>query len=842
MEKSKFTPMMQHYLTMKEKNPEAILFYRLGDFYEMFFEDAKIVSRELDLVLTGRAAGNNEKAPMCGIPYHAADSYIQRLVNKGYKVAICEQLSDPAASKGLVDRDIIKIVTPGTCLEETSSRREQYLAAVHADGWNLAIVYCELSTGELFYDILDKSLISLQKGLRERDIAETVFSRAVSRNWKAVIAENTDMTLSESAIRDLEDQEKGLIPDEPAILAETLSLLLNYLEDTQKQKMKHLQAARPIREEKTMVLDQETRRHLEITRSESSAAKVVSLWEFLDVCRTSMGSRLMARWLSQPLADQAAIEKRQEAVQTLTDQFLLRESLSECLSSIYDMDRLATRIAYGSASPRDVQQLGISLGQIGPLLEQAARIPSWPEWQQTPDCSALHDLIQSAICEEPPLTMKDGGVFRDGYNARLDELRRLSADGKSFILELEQKERERTGIKSLKIGYNRVFGYYIDVRNGNLSAIKPEYGYVARQTLANSTRFSTAELKEREDMILSANEERIALEQTLFRDLLATIENSLFEIHEAARTASQIDVLLAFADMAVRHGYIRPRFHEGQYVSVEEGRHPILDVRLKDYVSNDWKMDAQTDIQLITGPNMGGKSTWMRQNALLVIMAQAGSFIPARSADLPVFDRIFTRMGAGDDLLTGTSTFMAEMQEANNALRYATASSLILFDEIGRGTATYDGMALAQAILEYIESAIHARTLFSTHYHELTSLEETNPGIRNVHVDVKEKDGQIEFRYRIVEGKADKSYGINVARLAKLPVSVTDRARDLLADLESGADTDRWQPSLFVMDRKPPAENRLLERLDSLDLDDMSPREALDCLYELKKLRKEVDD
>lgn len=842
MEKTKYTPMMNHYLRMKEQNPDAILFYRLGDFYEMFFEDAKTVSRELDLVLTGRAAGNGEKAPMCGVPFHAADNYIQRLVNKGYKVAVCEQLSDPAASKGLVDRDIVKIVTPGTILEETGSRREQYLAAVHADGWNLCVLYCELSTGELFYDIREKSLIALQKALKEKDIAEAVLSRSISRNWKQVLAEDGGLVLSESATGELADEEAGLVPPEPAVLSETLSLLFNYLEDTQKQKIRHLQKAQPLQQEKTMILDQETRRHLEITKSQSSAARAVSLWEFMDVCCTSMGSRLLARWLTQPLADREGIEKRQEAVQTMTDQFLLRETLNEYLSSIYDMDRLAARIAYGSAGPRDVQQLGISLKQIPGLIEALKGVQSWPEWQLTPDCADLQTHIEDALNDDIPLTLKDGGLFRDGYNSRLDELRRLSADGQSFILELEQKERERTGVKSLKIGYNRVFGYYIDVRKSNLGAIKEEFGYIPRQTLANSTRFTTAQLKEREDRILSANEERVALENQLFQELLQEVEAHLFEIHEAARTAAQADALLAMARQAVKYGYIRPAFHEGTSVRIEEGRHPILDTRLSSFVSNDWVMESDTDIQLITGPNMGGKSTWMRQNALLVIMAQAGSFIPARQAQLPVFDRIFTRMGAGDDLLTGTSTFMAEMMEANNALRYATDSSLILFDEIGRGTATYDGMALAQAILEYIESSIHARTLFSTHYHELTALEKTNPGIQNVHVDVKEKKDSIEFRYRIIPGKSDRSYGINVARLAHLPGSVTDRAVELLQDLEADTDNTRWQPSLFVTDRQRPEENRLLDRLDSLNVDEMTPREALDCLYELKKLRKKAQD
>lgn len=834
--------MMQHYLTLKEQNPDAILFYRLGDFYEMFFEDAKTASRELDLVLTGRAAGNNEKAPMCGIPYHACDSYIQRLIRKGYKVAICEQLLDPAASKGLVDRDIIKIVTPGTYMEETSSRQEQYLAAVSADGWNLCTLYCEIATGELFYDISEKSLVSLQKGLEEKNVPEAVLDRKLPKNWKTALMAQGNVLLSETTPRPLEEADKALIPPEPALLSHTLALLLTYLEDTQKQKVRHFTPARPLHEKQTMILDQDTRKHLELLKSTSSAAKAQSLWEFMDLCKTSMGSRMLGRWLEQPLIDPTHIRQRQDAVEYLCDQFLLRENLSEHLNSIYDLDRLASRIAYGNASPRDVLQLSVSLGHLRPLFDYASAIPSYPQWKDTPDCQTLYNEIKDAIVEEPPLTMKDGGIFKTGYDSQLDALRQLSEQGNNFILELEQKERERTGIKNLKIGYNRVFGYYIEVRKTSVPGIKEEYGYQTRQTLANAVRYTTDELKEKEEEILSANERKIELEQQLFTRLLERIRQDLYDIHGAAHTAASIDALLSLAQLAVKHGYVRPAFHEGRKVEIIEGRHPILETRMDHYISNDWVMDDDCDVQIITGPNMGGKSTYMRQNALLVIMAQAGSFIPARKADLPVFDRIFTRMGAGDDLLTGTSTFMSEMLEANNALRYATRNSLILFDEIGRGTATYDGMALAQAILEYIESAIHARTLFSTHYHELTSLDETNPGIENIHVDVKEKKGQVEFRYRMIPGKADKSYGINVAKLAKLPAVVTRRASDLLHELEAGTSQTDWQPNLFVMDNVQPAKSKLLERLDALDLDDLSPRQALECLYELKKLRQEVED
>ena len=460
-----------------------------------------------------------------------------------------------------------------------------------------------------------------------------------------------------------------------------------------------------------------------------------------------------------------------------------------------------------------------------------------------PDCQELYNEIKNAIIENPPLTLKEGGVFNDGYNQELDEVRKIAKQGKDFILELEAKERERTGVKSLKVGYNRVFGYYIEVRNGNLDNIKEEFGYHPKQTLANATRFITQELKEKEEQILHAQETKVKLEQSLFNDLLLRIKRDLFDLHACAQALSTIDVLVSLAILASEKGYVCPVFHPGYNANVVEGKHPILDDRMKKkrYVSNDWKMSEEEHIQLITGPNMGGKSTYMRQNALLVVMAQMGSFIPAKTAQLPIFDRIFTRIGASDDILTGKSTFMVEMMEANTALRYATKHSLILFDEIGRGTATYDGMALAQAMLEYIDEAIGAKTLFSTHYHELTELAEEHQSMRNVHVDVREEKNEIEFRYRVIEGKADKSYGINVAKLAHLPKVVLDRASQLLLNFENQDNNQNYQPSLFVMDQVQPEKSQLLQQLQELDIDSMTPRDALDCLYELKKLSEKIE-
>ena len=843
MPEKKYTPMMQHYLQLKEENPEPILFYRLGDFYEMFFEDAKLASQELDLVLTGRSAGVEEKVPMCGIPYHAASSYIQRLIKKGYKVAICEQLSDPATSKGLVDRGIIRIITPGTYMDENQdAKASNYMASICVNAYEILVLYAELSTGELKYRTLERSLVALQKAILEEEVCEVICPMSLDKKWKQALEEMEDVLISYQKKTALEPEDQNLLNNSDSIsLQEALAQLMGYLRLTQKQHIDHFLPAESMDRDLHLVMDYETRKHLELVSSTSSTGKGCSLWEFMDHCQSAMGSRLLKRWIEMPLLDVSLIHKRQKAIQILIDDFLLREELKEHLTYVYDMERLASRMAYGNASPRDVLQLKATLEHAAPILDLAVKLDSFPEFQTVPDCQELFEEIKDAIVNEPPLTLKEGGVFQEGYHQKLDELRQFADRGQQYILDLEAKERERTGIKSLKIGYNRVFGYYIEVRNGNLSNIKEEFGYHAKQTLANATRFVTQELKEKEEQILHAKESKIKLEQELFKALLEKIKSRLFDLHALAGALATIDVL---ALIAHEKGYICPTFHPDQSVHIQEGKHPILDDRMKKkrYVSNDWNMEKEQCIELITGPNMGGKSTYMRQNALLVILAQMGSFIPAKQADMPVFDRIFTRIGASDDILTGKSTFMVEMMEANTALRYATNRSLILFDEIGRGTATYDGMALAQAMLEYIEEAIQAKTLFSTHYHELTQLSQNHPGIFNVHVDVKEKQNEIEFRYRIVEGKADKSYGVNVARLAHLPKVVLDRASMLLNDFESQGVSQDYQPSLFVMEQVQPKKSELMERLQNLDVDSLTPREALDCLYEFKKLADEIEE
>lgn len=845
MAEKKYTPMMQHYLKMKEENPDSILFYRLGDFYEMFFEDAKLVSQELDLVLTGRSAGVEEKVPMCGIPFHAANSYIQRLVKKGYKVAICEQLEDPSSAKGLVDRGIIKIITPGTYMDATmDAKSTNYMASCDVSSFEITVIYCELSTGELKYQTLQRSLVALQKALLEQNVSELVCPMTMDKKWMAALEEMDTMLISKHKKANIDPEDLPLLNGiESESLKEAFALLMAYLKDTQKQRIDHFLPIESMDKDKVLVMDYETKNHLELVSSQSSNAKAESLWSFMDKCQSAMGSRMLKRWIEYPLIDAEKIAKRQVAVKDLKENFMLRENLKEHLVYVYDMERLASRMAYGNASPRDVLQLVATLEHAKPILDLASSLNSYPEFNDVPDCQELYNEIKNAIIENPPLTLKEGGVFNDGYNQELDEVRKIAKQGKDFILELEAKERERTGVKSLKVGYNRVFGYYIEVRNGNLGNIKEEFGYHPKQTLANATRFITQELKEKEEQILHAQETKVKLEQSLFNDLLMRIKRDLFDLHACAQALSTIDVLVSLAILASEKGYVCPVFHPGYNVNVVEGKHPILDDRMKKkrYVSNDWKMSEEEHIQLITGPNMGGKSTYMRQNALLVVMAQMGSFIPAKTAQLPIFDRIFTRIGASDDILTGKSTFMVEMMEANTALRYATKHSLILFDEIGRGTATYDGMALAQAMLEYIDEAIGAKTLFSTHYHELTELAEEHQSMRNVHVDVREEKNEIEFRYRVIEGKADKSYGINVAKLAHLPKVVLDRASHLLLNFENQDNNQNYQPSLFVMDQVQPEKSQILQQLQELDIDSMTPRDALDCLYELKKLSEKIE-
>ncbi|MEG0265558.1 MAG: DNA mismatch repair protein MutS [Erysipelotrichaceae bacterium] len=839
VEPGKFTPMMNQYLEVKNKHLDAIVFYRLGDFYEMFFDDAKIASNELDLVLTGRNAGVDYKVPMCGIPYHAASGYIQRLITKGYKVAIVEQMENPAEAQGIVKREVIKIVTPGTIMDEVNDERATVqIAAIHDLQYALAIVLCEMTTGEMKAQIIDKNLMAIQKVLLGNNVREVVIENKLDKKVKKMINDLSMITVSfmENAIFD--KAYNHLIEHiEDERIKHTFGLLINYLLETQKRSMSHLNTVEMIYEEDYLQMDYSTRSNLELTQSLRNNGKSLTLWSFLDKCQSAMGSRTLRKWIEYPLIKVEEINKRADAIDYLNANFILKDELKEALSNVYDLERLSARIAYGSANPRDIVRLVKTLKCAPIIFNLLKDCKAYPEFQEVDSCSELCSFLDGALVEEPPVNMKDGGIFVDGYHSELDEVRKIGHSGKQWILDLETKEKERTQIKSLKIGYNRIFGYYIEVTKANIDQVKEEFGYVRKQTLTNAERFVTQELKEREDLIVHAQERMVNLEIELFNDLLDKIRVYLPKLHVLASSLSQIDALYSLAVISNENGYTRPIFHSGHEVYLEEARHPILDKIMKEtkYVSNDLKMNEDNSVLMITGPNMGGKSTYMRQNALIVLMAQIGCYVPAKKAELPIFDQIFTRIGANDDIMSGQSTFMVEMIEANNALQNATSNSLILFDEIGRGTSTYDGMALAHAMIEYITNTIGAKTLFSTHYHELTALADNNKAIQNVHVEVHEENDTVTFLYRVKEGKADKSYGINVARLAHLPNSILARAKQLLDNLE-------LQPSQVTLSAPTmiEKEDKRVQKIETMlgncDLNEMTPMAALTLLCELKSV------
>ena len=824
--KATYTPMMKHYLELKEQHEDAIIFYRLGDFYEMFFEDAKTASSELDLVLTGRNAGVEERVPMCGIPHHAAKGYIQRLIQKGYKVAIVEQLEDPALAKGLVKRDVIKIVTPGTIMDEVSDEKTTvYIASLHDFQFGLAVILCEMTTGELRAQLIDKHVMAIQKVLLGNNVREIVIQEKFDKKIVKMIEEMQTITVSYHNDNALKEEYRHLLNGIEDDRVETaFGVLTNYLDETQKRNMAHLNAVEMVYENDFLQMDFSTKQNLELTSSLRSNSRSQTLWSFLDKCRSSMGSRLLKKWIEYPLVDTAMINRRLDAVEYLNDNFITKDELREHLGFVYDMERLSARVAYGSANPRDILRLIKTLEHTPQIFELFHDCSAYEEFQSIDPCRELYDMIEGAIIDNPPLTLKDGGVFVEGYNEELDQVREIGKNGKNWILELENKERERTGVKSLKIGYNRVFGYYIEVTKTNLDSIKDEFGYVRKQTLTNAERFITQELKDKEDAIVHAQERSIRLEAELFNHLLNQIKVYLPKLHDLSHALATIDALYALAEISSENGYTRPQFHIGHSIHMKEARHPILDRMMKTtrYVSNDLEMGEDNDILMITGPNMGGKSTYMRQTVLLVIMAQIGCFVPAKKAEMPIFDQIFTRIGASDDIMSGQSTFMVEMIEANNALQNATANSLILFDEIGRGTSTYDGMALAQAMIEYIMRNIKAKTLFSTHYHELTEMAEKNAGIRNVHVDVHEEDDKVTFLYRVLDGKADKSYGINVARLAHLPSSVLERAKLILDNLELQPNMVKEVKPPLVIEKENPQHMQIINQVKQVDVNKMT--------------------
>ena len=833
----KVTPMMRQYLEIKEKNEDIILFFRLGDFYEMFFEDAILVSHELELTLTGKNAGLVERIPMCGIPHHAANVYIDKLVDKGYKIGICEQLEDPKNAKGIVKRDIIQIISKGTIMNESLVEFENnYIGNIMDFNHAYVISYADISTGEIYTTILEHNISKVISEIVGLNIKEIVMNSKVDKNILSILKNQFKITVTISDEVENDKQYEYIYEDIGDVrYIETIKHLLTYITNTQKRSLTHLQKA-IIKENKNYLkMDVHTKRNLELTETLRLKQRNYSLIWLLDKTKTAMGSRTLKNMIENPLIDKKEIEKRYDTIDILLKEFILKEDLANLLFEVYDLERLSGRIAFGNANAKDLLQLKSSLKVLPEISSLLTQIKFYKNFQPLDD---LYELLEKSIYENPPISIKEGYLIKDGYNAELDELKSLRKGGKDFVARFEEEEKERTGIKNLKVGYNRVFGYYIEVSKGNTNLVKEEYGYERRQTLANSERYISPILKEKEALILNAEEKIIDLEYNLFIEIRNKIKEYIPKLQEIAKIISEIDVLQSFTTVAEENNYIRPIINDNRNIKILDNRHPVVEKVIKDeFVKNDILMDEKTDILLITGPNMAGKSTYMRELAITVIMAQIGSFVPASYAELPIFDAIFTRIGASDDLVSGESTFMVEMNEAAYAISNATENSLILFDELGRGTATFDGMALAQSIIEYIHTNIHAKTLFSTHYHELTDLEDTLDNLKNVHVSAHEEDGKITFLHKVKDGSIDKSYGIHVARLATLPDSLITRASNILEVYESKekARDCKIQESLPIEDLITPKENELEKYIKNINPLEITPLEALNILYELKE-------
>ena len=852
------TPMMQQYIDVKQQHPDEILFFRLGDFYEMFFEDAVTASRELGLTLTSRS-GDTEKNPMCGIPYHAAESYITKMVNKGYKIAIAEQIGDPKA-KGLTKREVIKVITPGTILEESAlqSANNNYIALVYELNEEVVLAGADISTGECFYGVYtgDERCQALYDELYRIMMPELIILGELS--FQAELKEFIDLRMAACAFTVIAEPVQNRddiiiqhfdINNRPVgeAAANAVATLLGYLHDTVRTDLSHISQLTKLDFANNLVIDTYTLRNLEITRNLRDGSKKDTLLDVLDFTDTAMGTRLLKKWLEYPLLNIGKINQRLDAVEELVKDFILRGELKEAAKSIYDFERLLTRIEVGTANARDMVALRTSFSVLPNIKMQLAKAKA-PLLQKC--ATEIHtydefvDLLNRAIVDDPGLTIRDGGIIKEGYNAELDEYRKISRDSKEMLQAMEEKEKEATGIRALKIGYNKVFGYYIEVRHSGAELV-PDH-YVRKQTLANAERYITQELKEFETKILGAEEKIVNIEYNLFSEIRETIKAKLADIQGTAKYIALLDVLCGLAQAANSYNYVRPQLINNGQIDIKDGRHPLVERILNRelFVPNDTRINhTDCEIMLITGPNMAGKSTYMRQTALLTLMAQVGSFVPAREASISPVDRIFTRIGASDDLVSGQSTFMVEMNEVAQILKYATRDSLVILDEIGRGTSTFDGMSIARAVIEHIREKIHAKTLFATHYHELTDLEDDV--IKNYCIAVKEKGKDIQFLRRIIPGAADKSYGIHVARLAGLPKVVTNRAEKILNELETAepeprtkvameqeaAPVDDLMGSLFG--------NTLRDELLSMDVMTMTPIEAMNTLYRLQRQAKE---
>lgn len=839
VDRSKLSPMMQQYMEIKDQYEDCIIFFRLGDFYEMFFDDAILTSRILELTLTGKQAGLEERVPMCGIPHHAYISYVDQLVDQGYKVAIVEQLEDPKETKGMVKRDVIQVVTKGTKIDSNiDAKSNNYIANVYAFPYCYGISYADISTGEVYAFLVEGEDSKVIHEITKMGFREVIVNDSINRELVDTLRSNYDVLVT--ILKDGEDNEEYsyIYADiEDIRIVQTLKHLLYYIIDTKKGDLHHLQPCQVIKSSMYLEFDANTKKNLELVETIRNRERQYSLLWLLDKCKTAMGSRMLKNTILNPLTNKKEILRRYDMVSLLSCEFILRDDLINALSNVYDLERLVGRITYGNLNAKDLLQLKTSLGQL-PIISKILGELHYDSSIET--FEELYSLLDRTILEDAPFTLHEGHLIKPGYNSELDELKKISSGSKDFILEMEQEEKKRTGIKNLKVGFNKVFGYYIEVSKGQCNLVKDEFGYERKQTLANCERFITPLLKEKENIILGAEEKIISLEYKLFMDIREVVKRYVGGLQKVAKIVSEVDMLQSFSIVSDTYKFTRPEITTERSLKLIECRHPVVEQVMKtEYIPNDIIMDKTTNILLITGPNMAGKSTYMRQCAITVIMAQMGCFVPCKSASLPIFDKIFTRIGASDDLVSGESTFMVEMKEANYAISEATENSLILFDELGRGTATYDGMSLAQAILEYIHDKIKAKTMFSTHYHELTSLEKDLKHLKNVHVSALEENGKVTFLHKVKPGAVDKSYGIHVASLAHLPNSLIERADDILNVYEKKNIKKETftQTSLFELadDEIVEKKNEVEEKVKAINPLEMTPMEALNFLYDLKK-------
>ena len=866
---AEFSPMMQHYLETKKQYKDCVLFYRLGDFYEMFFEDAEIVSRELELTLTGKDCGQEKRAPMSGIPYHAADSYIAKLIEKGYKVAICEQVEDPKQAKGIVKREVIRVVTPGTVIESNllEEKKNNYIMAIYKSGLYFGISVCDISTGEfLATQIVEhNNFARLLDEISRYSPAEIIVSdmmfnskteiEKIKERFETYISKESEESFDGeyellsgmyNIIDDKNEKIKNLSDKKLAIYA--INALLKYLEDTQKTSLDHINTIKIYNTTRYMALDINARRNLEITEKMRDKSKKGTLLWVLDKTSTSMGGRLLRRWLNDPLIDRKEINDRLDAVEELKDSIILRGDVVEALKKVYDIERLAGKISYGNANGRDMISLKNSVKQLPEIKKVLSTTGAGllkEIYENIDTLNDIYEIIEKSIVDEPPIGVKDGGIIKIGYDPEIDKLKLATTEGKKWILELEAKEREQTGIKGLKVGFNKVFGYFIEVTKSNLSMVPDRY--VRKQTLTNCERYITEELKNLENQILGAEERVVTLEYNAFCEIRSSIEKQIQRIQKTATLVSTLDVLVSFAIVAEDMNYVKPEVDNGGVIDIKEGRHPVIEKMISNsnFVPNDTYLDEEGNrLAIITGPNMAGKSTYMRQVALITLMAQVGSFVPASYAKIGVVDKIFTRVGASDDLSMGQSTFMVEMMEVATILKEATKNSLVILDEIGRGTSTYDGLSIAWAVAEFIadKEKCGAKTLFATHYHELTELENKVEGVKNYSIAVKEKGEDIIFLRKIVDGGTDESYGVHVARLAGVPQVVTKKANEILQSLER-----RNVLNNKIIEQTPKKESadqinmynykiaEVAHEIDRIDFNQLTPIDALNTLVKIKE-------